>query len=136
MDQWWDWVPWGLAVLGGIFGIRGEIRARRAEKRAERAEEVTPWEEARHLSGDMFAVRNGSTRDVVVTEVRADPAEKAFVFSFRHALPMTIYAGDSLEFFSEPRLALSRPDVVLEWRFSDSKDSRTTRRIVAGAVPS
>lgn len=136
--QWFDWVPWVIGVLGFLFGIFGELRARRAEKRAKRADEVSPWDEARWLSGDVFAVKNSSTRDVVVTKVRPDFVVRTEVvnnFKPLTSFPLQVNTGDSIEFDSEARLTLKRPGAVIEWHFAGSKKTRSTRRIVTGLNP-
>lgn len=128
----------GGFVLGVLGFALGEVRARRAEKRASRADEVSPWDEARWLSGDLYAVKNSSTRDVIVTAVHSDfvpAAETPNNFEVRHQFPLTVSASDSLEFFSRARYTLSRPGAVIEWHFSGSKNPRSTRRAVAGLNP-
>lgn len=126
----WDWIPWLIGVAGFVFGILTERRARRADRRNSRDENAPPWDNAQHVSGDLFTVRNGSARDVVVTAVEADPAEKSGLLRFRHEFPRTIYAGDSLGVLVEARYSLSRPDVVLAWRFADADEVRRNRRIL------
>lgn len=133
--QWWEWVPWLIAIAGLAFGIFGEVRARRAEKREKRADEVSPWDEARWLSGDLFSVKNSSTRDVIVTSVEPDylmTTEVVNNFKVPHELPFRVNAGDSLQFDSEERLGLKRPGALIEWNFIDSKQTRSTRRFVDG----
>ena len=135
---WYQWVPWGIAILGAVFGIRGEYRAHQSAKRDKRADAVTPWDEARWLSGDLFAVKNSSTRDVVVTSVEPDSVVTTEVvnnFKVPHELPYRVNAGDSLQFDSEARLALKRPGALIEWHFIDGKQTRSTHRFVDGLVP-
>lgn len=126
----WDWVPWLIGVIGLLFGILGELRARQAERRIRRDDNSPPWGDAEHVSGDLFTIRNDSTRDVIVTAVEADPGKKAGLLRFREDFPRTIYAGDSLGVLVGERYSLSRPDVVLVWRFVDSDDVRRNRRIL------
>lgn len=136
--EWFEWVPWAVGLVGFLFGVRGEIRAHRAEKRLQRADEVSPWDEARWLSGDVFAVKNSSTRDVIVTSMHADYVPTAEVvnnFTPLTEFPFRVNAGDSIEFDSEARYTLKRPGAVIEWRFADSKKTRSTRRIVTGLNP-
>jgi hypothetical protein len=128
----WDWVPWLIGVAGLVFGIFGEVRARRAEKRNTRADDAPPWEDAQHVSGDLFTIQNDSTRDVIVTAVEADPDKKAGLLRFREDFPRTIYAGDSLAVLVGERYSLSRPDVILVWRFGDTDEVRRNRRILPG----
>lgn len=131
----WDWVPWLIGVAGLVFGILAELRARRAERRNSRDENAPPWADAEHVSGDLFTLRNSSTRDVVVTAVEADPAQKAGLLRFRHEFPRTIYAGDSLGVLVGERYSLSRPDVVIVWRFVDADEERRNRRILPSVTP-
>ncbi|MFA4897666.1 hypothetical protein [Microbacterium sp.] len=130
----WDWVPWLIGVAGLLFGILGELRARRAERRASRDDDAPPWDDAQHDSGDLFTIRNTSTRDVIVTAVEASPAEKAGLLRFRHKFPLTIYAGDSLGVLGGERYSMSRPDVVIVWRFVDADEIRRNRRILPSAT--
>ncbi len=121
-----------LGLLG--FGL-GEVRARRAERRSKRAEDVSPWDEVRWLSGDLFAVKNSSTRDVLVLSLEPDfvvTAEHVENFSVPHPLPFRVNAGDSVEFRSEARLTLPRPSALIGWQFVDGNEVRSTRRIVTG----
>ncbi len=132
--DWYDWVPWGIGVVGFAFGVVGEVRARRAERRLKRAEDVSPWEEMRHLSGDLFAIKNASTRDVVVSAVSADPSSKERLLTHRRSYPAAVSAGDSFEFMLGERLSLSRPDIVISWRFADDDRERTNRRLASGVT--
>jgi hypothetical protein len=137
--EWSDWVPWVIGVFGFFFGVHGEFRAHRAENRMTRADEVSPWDEARWLSGDVFAIKNSSTRDVIVTSILADyvpTTETVNNFKPLTELPYRVNAGDSIEFDREARYTLARPGAVLEWHFADRKDTGTTRRIVTGLNPS
>ena len=131
----WDWVPWLIGIAGLVFGILGELRARRAESRNRRDDNAPPWGDAVHVSGDLFTIRNGSARDVVVMTVEADPAKKAGLLRFREDFPRTIYAGDSLGVLVGERYSLSRPDVVLVWRFVDADEVRRNRRILPDVMP-
>jgi len=135
-------VDWVIGVCGLILGalgfVLGEVRARRAERRAGRADDVSPWDEARWLSGDRFAVKNSSTRDVVVTSVQPDHVVTTEVVNNFLALqqfPYAVHAGDSLEFDTQARLTLPRPGAVIEWHFADNERTRSTRRIVTGLNP-
>jgi hypothetical protein len=134
-----EWVIALSGLLVAVLGlILGEGRARRAERRADRDRDVSPWSEARWLSGDAFAVTNRSMRDVVVTSVEPDhvvTTEPVHNFAPRNELPFRVNAGDTVEFDSERRLTLPRPAAVIEWQFVDSERSRSTRRIVTGLNP-
>lgn len=125
-----DWVPWLIGIAGLVFGILGELRARRAESRNSRDDNAPPWGDAEHVRGDLFTIRNQSTRDVIVTAVEADPAKKTALLRLRGDFPRTIYAGDSLGVLVGERYSLSRPDVVLVWRFVDADEVRRNRRIL------
>ncbi|KJL23811.1 hypothetical protein RN51_01347 [Microbacterium oxydans] len=125
-----DWVPWLIAILGAALGVLGYRRARRAEKRETAGYNAPPWGDAVHDSGDLFTIKNASTRDVVVTQVIAEPAEKQNLLEFRHGFPHTIYAGDSLGILARARYSLSRPGVILEWHFADDDTARRNRRIL------
>jgi len=123
-----EWIGWLIGGIGVAFGVRGEIRASRAEKRLRRHDEVTPWDEPVHHSGDLFTVRNSSARDVVVLALSADsPVKQSLVHSLR-SYPHHIAAGDSLDFKARSAYTLDRPDIVIEWRFADAKEVRTNRR--------
>lgn len=128
-------VPWVIAALGVAWGITGEIRARRAEKRDTRADNAPPWEDAQHVSGDLFAVRNGSTRDAIVSGVQADSENKSTLLEPRNSFPITIYPGDVLDFLSRARYSLDRPNVVIEWRFAEDDAPRRNRRILPTVTP-
>lgn len=130
----WDWVPWLIGIAGLVFGILGELRARRAESRNSRDENAPPWGDAEHVSGDLVTIRNDSTRDVIVTAVEADPGKKAGLLRFREDFPRTIYAGDSLGVLVGERYSLSRPNVVLVWRFVDADEVRRNRRTLPGVT--
>lgn len=128
----WEWVPWLIGVAGFVFGILAERRARRAESRNIRDDDAPPWGDAEHGSGDLFTIRNDSTRDVIVMAVEADPDKKAGLLRFREDFPRTIYAGDSLGVLVGERYSLSRPDVIVVWRFGDADEVRRNRRILPG----
>lgn len=131
----WELVPWLIGVAGLVFGILAERRARRAESRNSRDDNAPPWGDAEHVSGDLFTIQNHSTRDVIVTAVEADPEKKAGLLRFREDFPRTIYAGDSLGVLVGERHSLSRPDVILVWRFGDADEVRRNRRILPGVSP-
>lgn len=122
------WVPWAVGVLGAVLAVLGYRRGRRSEKRDDASHDSPPWGEAVHDSGDLFTIKNASTRDVVVTRIVAEPAEKQSLLEFRHGFLRTIYAGDSLGILARARYALSRPQVILEWHFADDNTPRKNRR--------
>lgn len=130
-----DWVPWLIALLGAVWGVTGEIRARQAERRSRRADNAPPWEDAQHVSGDLFTVRNGSTRDVIVSAIQADSENKAALLEPRTPFPLTVYPGDVLDFFSRARYSLDRPNVVIAWRFADDDTERWNRRVLPSVTP-
>ena len=131
----WDWVPWLIGILCAVLAVLGWLRARRAEKRENSTYNASPWEDARHESGDLFTIRNGSSRDVIVTAVEADPVEKAGLLRFRIKFPYTVYGGDPLGVLVEERYTLSRPSVVIEWRFADDDRLRKNRRVLPSVTP-
>jgi hypothetical protein len=134
MDEWWQWVSWGVGILGALIGVCGYLRARRTDKRLRRADEVSPWAEAEHHSGDLFMVKNVSARDVIVTGLTAHPPEKAELLESRQTYPFRVGAGDSLDALVHARYMWQRPDVVISWHFVGSREPRSSRRIVPPAV--
>ena len=137
MEQVGDWIGWAFGAIGVAFGISGEVRARRAEKRLRAQHDAPPWADVTHISGNLFAVKNKSTRDVVVSAIEPDMSRPSHLFHIdtRHHLPLTVQAGESLEFVSEARLTLPRANPSIEWRFADRKGTRpTTRRLLPQVV--
>ncbi|UXW87090.1 hypothetical protein NFX31_06080 [Microbacterium azadirachtae] len=131
----WDWVPWLIGLLGAVWGVSGEIRARRTDKRSTRDDNAPPWEDAQHVSGELFTVRNGSTRDVIVFSIRADSENKRALLEPRTDFPLTVHPTDVLDFFSRARYSLDRPNVVIVWRFADDDTQRWNRRILPSVTP-
>ncbi|WP_295844907.1 hypothetical protein [uncultured Microbacterium sp.] len=132
MDQVGDWIGWAFGAIGVAFGVLGEVRARRAEKRLRAQDDAPPWADVTHISGNLFAIKNQSTRDVVVSGIEPDMSRPSHLFhtDTRHHLPLTVQAGESMEFVSEARLTLPPANPKIEWRFADSKGTRTTRHLL------
>jgi hypothetical protein len=129
-------IPISVGVVGLALGVRGEVRAWRADRRLSRADRVTPWTQAVHHSGDLFLITNSSTRDVLVENVTAHQPEKAELIRHRVEYPFRVNAGDSLDFLVGARYMLSTPDVVITWRFvDDKKRERSSRRILPPVEP-
>ncbi len=125
-----EWIPWAIAAVSLVVG---EYRARSAANRTRRDDDANPWGEVTHHSGDLYLIRNVSTRDVMVTGARKIRHETAAVLEDRVTFPFRVNSGDQLDFLMRERYGLSStPDIAVEWYFIDDKKTRPreNRRIL------
>lgn len=109
------------------------VPPRSAARRIRRDDDANPWGKVTHHSGDLYLVRNVSTRDMTVAGMSEIRQDKAAILENRVCFPFRINSGDQLDFLMRERYGPSgTPDIAIKWYFVDDKKKlpRENRRIL------
>jgi hypothetical protein len=102
----------------------------RANDIREREIEPDEWAGPRHISGDLWAVTNASSRPIKVElyEVQPDEAERFFTL---YGKPDDVYdVGDSFEYMSPSNIHPRPQKFTITWRYVDDPATETSRFII------